>query len=103
MSVMAILTDEFLRELPDDPRVAFGLVLRRAEAYLADAERAADETHGNGWHDYVTAQHTAMNTIIAVAKHYDIQPFATMIIPRRKGFDSETFDEFKVDLDHYTA
>lgn len=103
MSVMDILTEDFLVELPDDPRAAFGMVLRRVDTYVAEALQALDESEGNGWYTYETAQHTAMNTIIAVAKRYDIQPFSSMVVPPRKGFDSEQFTEFKVDLDHYTA
>ncbi len=103
MSVMEILTEEFLAELPDDPRAAFGMVLRRADAYLSEALHAVDEPENNNWYTYETAQHTAMNTIIAVAKSYEIQPFASMIVPPRKGFGSEHFTEFKVELDHYAA
>lgn len=102
MSVMDILTEEFLAELPDDPQAAFGMVLRRADTYVAGALQAVDDSESN-WHTYETAQHTAMNTIIAVAKRYGIQPFASMIVPSRKGFESEQFTEFKVDLDHYAA
>jgi len=100
---MKILTEEFLAELPDDSRAAFGMVLRRAEVYLADALQTVDETESSSWYIYETAQHTAMNTIIAVAKRYDIQPFAGMVVPPRKGFQSESFTEFKVELDHYAA
>lgn len=103
MSVMNILTVEFLAELPDDSRAAFGMVLRRAEAYVAEALQAVDEGESSSWRTYETAQHTAMNTIIAVAKRYEIQPFANMVVPPRKGFESEHFTEFKVDLDHYAA
>lgn len=103
MSVLNILTEEFLAELPDDPQMAFGMVLRRADEYLAKALRAVDENESNSWYGYTTAQHTAMNTIIAVAKRYQIQPFASMVLPTRKRFESEHFDEFKVDLDHYAA
>lgn len=99
---MEILTEDFLAELPDDPQAAFGMVLRRAETYLAEALKAVDD-RGDNWHTYETAQHTAMNTIIAVAKRYEINPFASMIVPRRKGFGSEQFVEFKADLDHYAA
>lgn len=103
MSVLDILTEEFLAELPDDPQMAFGMVLRRADEYLANALRAVDENESSSWYGYTTAQHTAMNTIIAVAKRYEIHPFATMALPPRKRFESEHFDEFKVDLDHYAA
>lgn len=103
MSVMDILTEDFLAELPDDPQVALGMVLRRADAYLAEALQAVDGSESSSWYGYTTAQHTAMNTIIAVAKRYEIQPFASMVVPPRKRFESEHFTEFKVDLDHYAA
>jgi hypothetical protein len=100
---MEILTEEFLAELPDDPRVAFGMVFRRAEDYIARALGSVDESESSSWYAYETAQHTAMNTIIAVARQYEIEPFASMAVPPRKGFKSDQFDEFKVDLDHYAA
>lgn len=103
MSVMDILTEEFLAELPDDPRAAFGMVLRRAEDYLAEARQAVDENEHGSWNTYETAQHTAMNTIIAVAKHYEIEPFSSMGVPPRTNFSFTDFIEFKVDLDHYAA
>jgi len=103
MSVLEILTEEFLAELPDDPQMAFGMVLRRADAYLAGVSQAVDWSESSSRYEHTTAQHTAMNTIIAVAKRYGIQPFASMAVPARKRFDSESFVEFKVDLDHYAA
>lgn len=103
MSVLEILTEEFVAELPDDPRAAFGMVLRRAELYLADALRGVDDSERSSWHGYETAQHTAMNTIIAVARRYEIEPFASMAVPLRRNFSSEQFIEFKVELDHYAA
>jgi hypothetical protein len=103
MSVMEILTEEFLAELPDDSQAAFGMVLRRADNYVSEALQAVDATENSSWQGYETAQHEAMNTIIAVAKRYEIEPFASMTVPQRKGFGSEQFTEFKVDLDHYAA
>ncbi len=100
---MEILTEEFLAELPEDQQAAFVMVLRRADAYVAQALQAVDESESSSWHIHETAQHTAMNTIIGVAKRYEIQPFASMVVPPRKGFGSEQFTEFKVDLDHYAA
>jgi len=103
MSVMDILTEEFLAELPDDPHAAFGMVLRRADAYVTEALQQVDGSESGSWRVYETELHTAMNTIIAAAKRYEIQPFANMTVPPRRDFGSETFDEFKVDVDHYAA
>lgn len=103
MSVLDILTGEFLAELPDDPEAAFEMVLRRAESYDNDAIEQVDLSERNDLYNVETAQHTAMNTIIAVAKRYRIEPFAAMVVPPRKGFDSEQFTEFKVEVEHYAA
>lgn len=103
MSVYDILTEDFLAELPDDPRVAFGMVLRKADSYVKQALMAVDDHEPGSWYSYETAQHTAMNTIIAAARRYDVEPFSGMSVPTRQGFQSSSFDEFKVELDHYAA
>jgi len=79
------------------------MVLRRAETYVAEALQEVDDNERSSWYNYETAQHTAMNTIIAAAKTYEIEPFSQMIVPQRKNFGSDQFNDFKVDLDHYTA
>jgi hypothetical protein len=101
MSVMEILTEEFLAELPEDPQVAFGMVIRRVDGFLAQAlERAESD---NVWGHYEDAKYTAMNTLVAVARRFGIEPFASMQVPQRRQFGYEDFDDFKCDLDHYAA
>jgi hypothetical protein len=68
MSVSAILDDDFLAELPEDNHLAFAMVIRRAEAYLTDALTKVDDSEQSSWYAYETAQHTVMNTIMAVAR-----------------------------------
>ncbi|THD47642.1 MAG: hypothetical protein E7774_04375 [Bradyrhizobium sp.] len=91
-----------MAELPDDSRAAFGMVLRRADTYVDEVVRGSSDDYA-GAYACDTARHTAVNTIIASAKRYEIEPFASMTLPPRKGFDFEKFIEFKVDLDHYAA
>jgi hypothetical protein len=39
--------------------------------------------------------------VIAAAKKYEIEPFATLSVPRLKSFGSDEHRQFKADLDHY--
>lgn len=42
-----------------------------------------------------------MNVVVAAAKNYGIEPFASLAIPRVKDFGADTNQEFRADLDHY--
>jgi hypothetical protein len=42
-----------------------------------------------------------MNVVIAAGKKYEIEPFASLSVPRLNKFDSEIHRQFKADLDHY--
>jgi hypothetical protein len=41
-----------------------------------------------------------MNVVIAAAKKYRIEPFASLDVPRLTEFDSRTHQQFRADLDH---
>jgi hypothetical protein len=101
MSIFQILSPDFRNELPDDDRLAFGMIVERATDWLADRLKEVDETERASWQAYESAQLSVMNVVIASAKHYQIEPFAKMIVPRRDKFDSNDFVEFQTELDHY--
>ena len=42
-----------------------------------------------------------MNVIVAAAKKYEIEPFASLSVPRIKQFNEEKHRQFTADLDHY--
>jgi hypothetical protein len=42
-----------------------------------------------------------MNVVIAAAKKYEIEPFASLSVPRLEKFDTQVHRQFKADLDHY--
>jgi hypothetical protein len=42
-----------------------------------------------------------MNVIIAAAKKYEIEPFASLSVPRIENFNTDVHRQFKADLDHY--
>lgn len=42
-----------------------------------------------------------MNVVVAAAKRYKIEPFASMEVPTHKEFDFNAHRDFKSDIDHY--
>lgn len=101
MSAFDILSSEFVDELPEEPRLAFAKIVERATSYLATQRSLVDETERSSWAVYETAEHTAMNVIIASAKRLAIDPFDRMQVPVRTQFSSADYEQFKCDLDHY--
>lgn len=101
MSIFDILSPDFRNELPDDPRLAFGLIVERTTDWLSKRLAEVDESEQSSWRVYEAAQLKAMNVIIASAKHYEVKPFADMVVPTKGEFNDSVFDEFQSDLDHY--
>ena len=42
-----------------------------------------------------------MNVVVAAAKKYEIEPFASLSVPRLEKFNTDAHRQFKADLDHY--
>jgi len=101
MSLFEILSHEFVDNLPEDPRLAFSKIVQEATAYLARKRNEVDESESASWYVYETAEHSAMNVIIASAKRLGVAPFDTMEVPIRTRFGTSDFAQFKSDLDHY--
>ncbi|WP_407193229.1 hypothetical protein [Bradyrhizobium sp. STM 3566] len=53
------------------------------------------------WHQRNEAQHGFMNVVVAAAKRFDVQPLASLTVPRATKFSSDVYREFRSDLDHY--
>lgn len=103
MNIFDFVTQEELDGLPDDPRSAFGEIVRIATARLAGEVSRHDTDDNNGWEAINEARHGYMNTLIGVAKSYDIEPFASLEIPDVKDHGTEDYRRFKARLDHFTA
>jgi hypothetical protein len=101
MSLFEILNHDFVDDLPEDPRLAFSKIVQEVNAYLARKRSEVDETESASWYVYETAEHSAMNVIIASAKRLGIAPFDTLEVPIRTRFATNDFAQFKTDLDHY--
>lgn len=103
MSAVEILTPDFLNDLPEDDRLAFSMIVQRAMEFVQIALSRVDESERSSWEEYRTAEYTAMNVIVASAKRLEIEPFASLTMPRRKQFDDDDFVQFRADLDHYVT
>ena len=74
--------------------------IRIAQRRLGERSAQIDVNDQSGWEELSEARHGFMNVVIAAAKKYEIEPFATLSVPRLKNFGSDEHRQFKADLDH---
>lgn len=103
MNIFDFVTQEELDDLPDDARTAFGQIVRLCTHRLGLEIAKHDTDDNNGWEAIQEARHGYMNTLIGVAKSYDIEPFASLEIPDISEFGQVDYRRFKAKLDHYAA
>lgn len=105
MNIFDFITPDEIEELPDDdPQAAFVRFVRIAQRRLG--ERTVELSSADdqaAWEQLNEARLGFMNVAIAAAKKYEIEPFASMDVPRLKGFDVDHHRQFKADLDHYVT
>lgn len=102
MNIFEFITQDELEELPEDPHLAFTNFVRHAQRRLG--ERTTELGDGNDqetWHLVEEARLGFVNVVIAAAKRFEVEPFASMDVPTYKQFDQSVHRQFKVDLDHY--
>jgi hypothetical protein len=101
MMIFDFLTQDEMDDLPDDdPQPAFARFVEIARRRLAEQLDKFGEDEA-GWHLRKEAQHGFMNVVIAAAKRFEIEPLASLSVPRATKFDSDVYREFRSDLDHY--
>jgi hypothetical protein len=102
LNIFDFITQDEIDELPDDdPRAAFMQFVRLAQARLAERTAEIDSNDQRGWEELSDARLGFQNVVIAAAKNFGIEPFASLVVPRRKDFGQEDHLQFKTDLDHY--
>ena len=102
MIIFDFLTQEEIDDLPDDdPHAAFTTFVRTAQRRLGERTAQLDSSDQNNWEQLEEARHGFMNVVIAAAKKYEIEPFASLSVPRLEKFDLHIHRQFKADLDHY--
>jgi hypothetical protein len=100
MIIFDFITQEEIDDLPDDdPQSAFVRFVRIAQRRLGERTKTIDTSDQPGWRELDEARHGFMNVVVAAAKNYGIQPFASLAIPRLREFDSDTNQQFRADLD----
>lgn len=104
MDFFDFITQDEIDDLPhDDPRAAFVAFARIAHRRLGDRLRELDKSNDDqwAWREGNDAKQGFTNVVIAAAKKYQIEPFATMDVPKKKNFDSDDYAQLRADLDHY--
>ena len=102
MNIFDFITQDELDDLPhDDPHMAFTGFVRHAQRRLGEFTKAHESNDESDWNRIDEARQSFMNVVIAAAKRFEIEPFATMEVPRVKQFSYETHQQFRADLDHY--
>jgi hypothetical protein len=101
MMIFDFITQDEMDDLPDDdPQSAFTRFIEIARRRLAEQIEKTDDDEA-GWHQRNEAQHGFMNVVIAAAKMFEIEPLASLSVPRATKFDSDAYRDFRSDLDHY--
>ncbi|MFH0299483.1 hypothetical protein AAFX91_20075 [Bradyrhizobium sp. 31Argb] len=102
VGIFDFITLEQIESLPDDdPQNAFTEFVRIAQASLVILTRNTDTSQQEGWTELEESRHSFMNIVIGAAKKYEIQPFASLSVPRLQQFDEKVHRQFQADLDHY--
>jgi hypothetical protein len=99
MLVFDFVTQEELDDLPDDdPQAAFMDFVRIAQRRLGEQTAKLDPTNQYDWEPMNEARNGFVNIVIAAAKRFE--PIASIEVPRLQDSNTETYRQFKADIDH---
>jgi hypothetical protein len=101
MNVFDFVSQEELDDLPEDDHLAFAIFARHAQRRLAEATDKIDGSEDYGWRLIEEWRYDFMNVVLAAAKRFGIEPFATMQMPTTNNFGDAVHRQFKADLDFY--
>jgi hypothetical protein len=105
MQLHEFITSEELDALPDDDaHEAFAQFVRIAQTKLSQrvANLSADDDQ-RSWQLCNDARHGFMNIVVAAAKKFEVEPIASIIMPRNQDYDDHTFRQFQSDLDFFVT
>lgn len=101
MNIFDFVTQEELDDLPEDDHLAFSVFVRHALGRLCEATDKIDGSEEYEWRLIQEWRYDFMNVVLAAAKRFGIEPFASMHMPGVGSFDDNTHRQFKADLDFY--
>lgn len=99
MSILNFVDQDQLDNLDDDPRAAFMELVNLAQRSLSSQLGQFRGHNEEEWREMEDLRHSFMNVIVASSKRFEIEPFASMEVPRIN--DDLNFKQFRSDLDHY--
>lgn len=103
MHVFDLISQEEIDDLPEDNNFAFMEFVRHCRRRLDDRATQLNGNDEGDWHIIQDDRQGFMNIVLAAAKRFDIEPFASRPAPYRKNFDVDDYLNFLSDLDHYTT
>lgn len=102
MNIFDFITQDEIEELPEDPNMAFTAFVGHASKRLSKRTAELDNVDDQeSYQQLEEARHGFMNVVVAAAKRYKIEPFASMDVPTHREFDWNAHRDFKSDIDHY--
>lgn len=101
MQIFDFINQDELDELPEDENAAFLEFVRIARRRLQERLNQLNGNDESDWHVIEEARHGFMNVVIASARRFRVEPFATMDVPQIKNFSQNEYQQFVADLDHY--
>lgn len=101
MNFFDFIKQEELDDAPEDPALAFTYLVTIAQRRLSEETKSLNGEDQYSYQVLEEARHGFMNVVIALAKVYKVEPFASLEVPRHQEFGSGVHRQFKLDLDHY--
>lgn len=86
--------------LPSDPRQRFVALEEICRRRTEEAVKAAPEDN-YGWSQVQEARRGYMTTVVAAARHFDIEPIKQMEIPKKADWNDGEFEDFQNEIDFY--
>ncbi len=102
MDIFDFITQEEIDDLPEDePRLAFMMFVRTAQRRLSERTSKLDENENSEWRVLQEARYGFVNVVVAAAKQFEIEPFASIEVPKLGDFSADEHKQFRADLDHF--
>ncbi|NNV19948.1 hypothetical protein EHE22_05835 [Ochrobactrum pseudogrignonense] len=101
MQIFDFITPDELDDLPEDESAAFLEFVRIARGRLQERLSQLNPNDENDYDTFQDARHGFVNVVTATARRLNIEPFASMDVPRVKDLSYADYRQFVADVDHY--
>lgn len=101
MSFFNFIDPEALDGVSSDNRIAFMELANIATRKLHEQTKDLDDDNQYQWREIEDLRFSCRNVLLALAKRYEVEPFASMDVPAYDPNGSSNWKAFQFDLDHY--